>query len=615
MSEPTYKVEQHEGGRLFHLRNDVKLLCKRSGSGQQVQVELWRDPVILPPDIGNLFSSSFRTKVLSNSVPALFYGLGQGEKKTCAAQLKKDLDAIAVLLNTPTSGGQTMHAAMGDDHGQSVTERLVRYARKGATFFHTPDRVPYAAVKVKGHIEHYRIGSRDFSDWVEQEYWSGETKRLADMAPKSPLQAAPGGEALPDVVRDRDLSDAIRTLRGLAIFGSPEHEVYRRVAGHKGAVYIDLCDEEWRLIEVKEQGWRVIQGHEAPVRFSRTAGMLPLPVPVEGGSLEDLRELLHLGEGDDRLRNWHLIAAWLVQALSPDGAYGILTLTGAQGSAKSDTQYVLRSLVDPNVAMIRYKPREERDLFIAASNGWTISLDNMSRVPEWLSNSLCNIATLGSFGIRRNYSDDEEVLFRARRPIVVNGIGDILTYPDLLDRAAIVRLPPLEGTGKRKTDEEVFDQAEEIAPGVLGALLDCLSHYLKVKRDIPNPDVRMTAYAKVGIAVGQKLEWGKKAFMKSYQESRNEANAVVLDAHPVAGVLVDFLEEYPAENPWESTARELLDALNSRAGELRNADEWPPNGAKLGKQLDALKTDLSRVGVKFKRKTVDGTLLFDLWKE
>jgi hypothetical protein len=150
MSEPTYKVEQHEGGRLFHLRNDVKLLCKRSGSGQQVQVELWRDPVILPPDIGNLFSSSFRTKVLSNSVPALFDGLGQGEKKTCAAQLKKDLDAIAVLLNTPTSGGQTMHAAMGDDHGQSVTERLVRYARKGATFFHTPTASPMLRSRSRG---------------------------------------------------------------------------------------------------------------------------------------------------------------------------------------------------------------------------------------------------------------------------------------------------------------------------------------------------------------------------------------------------------------------------------------------------------------------------------
>jgi putative DNA primase/helicase len=110
--------------------------------------------------------------------------------------------------------------------------------------------------------------------------------------------------------------------------------------------------------------------------------MLSLTEPVEGGSLEDLRNLLHLGADEDEERNWRLIAAWLVQALSPDGAYGILTLTGAQGSAKSDTQYVLRSLVDPNVAMIRYKPKEERDLFISASNGWTISLDNMSKVPE-----------------------------------------------------------------------------------------------------------------------------------------------------------------------------------------------------------------------------------------
>src|SRR5688572_27216688 len=107
------------------------MLCKRpTNAAQQVQVELWRDPVVLPPDTGNLFSSSFRKKILANSVPALFGGLAAEEKKTCAEHLKQDLDAIAVLLNTPTSGGQTMHAMLAATADKSVTERLVRYGRK-----------------------------------------------------------------------------------------------------------------------------------------------------------------------------------------------------------------------------------------------------------------------------------------------------------------------------------------------------------------------------------------------------------------------------------------------------------------------------------------------------
>jgi hypothetical protein len=620
MSEDwTLKVEEMEGGRLFHLHNDCKLLVKWE-SEKRLQVELWRSDAMIPPDVGSLYMSSFRKKLVRDAAPVLFAHEVEEDRPQLKETLLADLGLVARALNAPTKSGQTLHALLGASasaESKTVTERLVRYARKGAKFFHTPERVAYAAVKVKKHTEHYRIGSKDFSDWVEQEYWSREVKRLADQqAARGAMQiVTPDDDPLPDVVRERDLSDALRLLRGVAVFRSPEHEVYRRVAPYKGAVYLDLCDEDWRVVEVDRDGWRVISGDQAPVKFTRTAGMLPLREPNAGGSLEDLRDLLHLGDGDDEKRNWRLICGWLVQALSPDGAYGILTLTGAQGSAKSDTQYVLRSLVDPNVAMIRYKPKEERDLFIAASNGWTISLDNMSKVPEWLSNALCNIATLGSFGIRRNYSDDEEVLFKARRPIILNGIGDILTYPDLLDRAAIVRLPPLEGTNKRLTDEEVFARAEEIAPGVFGALLDCLSHYLKVKNDIENPDVRMVSYAKVGFAVEQALDWGEGAFMGSYQESRNEANAVVLESYPVAAVIIEFVEDYPEDDKWESTGQELLDALAARAGDsLRMADKWPRRANELGQQLSDLKTDLARVGVRFRRKTVRGTQLIELWK-
>ena len=36
-----------------------------------------------------------------------------------------------------------------------------------------------------------------------------------------------------------------------------------------------------------------------------------------------------------------------------------------------------RSLVDPNTATLRSFPREDRDLFIAASNGWIVGYDNV----------------------------------------------------------------------------------------------------------------------------------------------------------------------------------------------------------------------------------------------
>ena len=41
-------------------------------------------------------------------------------------------------------------------------------------------------------------------------------------------------------------------------------------------------------------GWRVVQ--RPPVRFVRTPGTLPLPVPEKGGSIETLRSLVNVAD-------------------------------------------------------------------------------------------------------------------------------------------------------------------------------------------------------------------------------------------------------------------------------------------------------------------------------
>ena len=72
---------------------------------------------------------------------------------------------------------------------------------------------------------------------------------------------------------------------------------------------------------------------------------------------------------------------------------------------------VLRRLIDPNEAELRSEPRNERDLVIAANNGWVIGHDNLSCVKQWLSDALCRIATGGAFGTRELYTDLDEILF------------------------------------------------------------------------------------------------------------------------------------------------------------------------------------------------------------
>ena len=61
----------------------------------------------------------------------------------------------------------------------------------------------------------------------------------------------------------------------------------------------------------------------------------------------------------------------------------MLVILGEQGAPSPRVQRVLRALIDPNTAPLRPLPRDERDLMIAASNGWCLAFDNLSHSQDW----------------------------------------------------------------------------------------------------------------------------------------------------------------------------------------------------------------------------------------
>jgi hypothetical protein len=111
--------------------------------------------------------------------------------------------------------------------------------------------------------------------------------------------------------------------------------------------------------------------------------MQPLPVPKSGGTVRTLKSFLNVKSDEDFV----LAVAWLLAAFRDRGPYPVLAVAGEQGSAKSTFSAILRSLVDPNIAPLRALPREDRHLFIAATNGHLLAFDNV--IPIALSFDLC----------------------------------------------------------------------------------------------------------------------------------------------------------------------------------------------------------------------------------
>jgi len=215
----------------------------------------------------------------------------------------------------------------------------------------------------------------------------------------------------------------------------------------------------------------------APSRSDPTDGASSarlLPVPQGGGSIEELASFLNLPSRNDFV----LVVAWLLATLRTGGPYPALAISGEQGSAKTVLSKLLKDLVDPNVAPVRSLAREERDLVIAASNSHVLAFDNLSGLSHGLSDAFCRLATGASFGLRQLYTDADEVLFQAARPIILNGIDDVIGRSDLADRALFPTLPPIADR-RRRVERQLWREFEVARPRILASLLDAAAHGLR----------------------------------------------------------------------------------------------------------------------------------------
>jgi hypothetical protein len=462
-----------------------------------------------------------------------------------------------------------------DDAGEDPSQAtmLVQLANEaGVELFHNAVGDGFVSVQVGGHRETWPVRSRAMRSWLIKLYFDF-------------TRAAPNSEAI---------QAALNVLGAEAQFEGPELPVYLRVGEHDGWLYVDLCDRDWRAVEISPDGWRLIT--HAPIRFRRTAGMFPLPPPEPGGSIEELRPFLNVRAKTDgpEDRRYILAVAWLLAALRPSGPYPVLGLSGDHGAAKTFFGRVLRMLVDPNFAALRSLPRETRDLFIAANNGHVAAFDNVSGLPDWLSDGLCRLATGGGFATRMLHTDGDEVLFDAVRPIILNGIEDFIIQPDLADRTLFLTLEEIPDN-QRRPESELWAAFEVKRPRILGALLDAIVRGLKM---LPNTKLarlpRMADFA-LWICACEGALWKPGTFMAAYDDNRAAAVETVLEADAVGTAVLSLMSNRSA---WEGTATDLLAALCGETTDaVQRLRKWPKDGRALSGRLRRATPGLRKLGV------------------
>jgi len=484
------------------------------------------------------------------------------------ALLGQAVEAERKRLEEETARAEVETGSEKRQERRSAIDRLIEYARADFELFHTPEGTAYLRT-TDGLC--YRLASAQGRSLLARAFYAREGKGASSSA----------------------ISEALPTLEAVARFDGPCHPVSVRVAREGDRIYLDLGDETARAAEIDAEGWRLRPIAELPVRFGRPPGTRPLPEPVRGGDWNVLRELLNT----DRA-GFILATAWLVGTLAVLPAYPVLVLTGPQGSGKSTACRLLASLIDPRQAPLNAAPRELRDLAIYAQNAYVVVLDNVSSLPVWLSDGLCRLATGSGFRTRRLYTDSDEVVFEAVRPIVANGIPDFVRQADLADRTLPVRLA-LMPPERRRTAEEVEAAFREAAHGLLGLLLDAVSTGLRRKAEVqPASLPRMADFATFVLAAAPALPFTEAEFLEAYGAGQAELAASLLE-DSFAEALLAFAE---AVGCWEGTASDLLEAMLQRFQHEKAPRGWPKTAQSVGSTLARLEPVMLQVGVKLERR-------------
>jgi hypothetical protein len=449
---------------------------------------------------------------------------------------------------------------------QSKAARLIRLALdQGVEFFHDPTQRGWVSLHCDSHWENHPIRSRAFTLFLSRLYFrdTGET---------------PGTQAV---------RAALEQFEAVALFDGEGCPVHLRVAEHDGRLYLDLCDDGWRAVEIDPQGWHVVD--RPLVKFYRSRGSQPLPEPRPGGSLEELRSFLNV---DDHA--WTLIRGFLVATLRSDVPCPVLVVKGDQGAGKSTACRAISRLIDPRTSALRGAPHNVRDLVAAARNSWLVCFDNLSHLPEELADAACRLATGGGFGGRELYSDHEEAVFDATRPLVFNAIPDLgAARPDFLDRALIVELQGIR-PGVRRDERCLWREFDEARPRILGKLLDALVAGLRRLPELKLDRLpRMADFAAWVTACEQGLGVASGAFLEAYERSRADAQSLALEVSPLYQPITAL-----SGTGFCGTTAELLAQLNRLVSDntLRSR-RWPKAPNALSNALRRMATNLRQDGI------------------
>lgn len=463
---------------------------------------------------------------------------------------------------------------------ETQAETIIRLVEeKGAVLFHDTAKDPFAAMTIDGHRKIWAIDSADFSTFLNGLYYTTEKKP----------------------VKKESLSQAKEVLKSKAIY---ENEIdvplETRVAKCDDAIWYDLVNDKWEAVKITTDGWELMDN--PPILFRRFRHQNSQVHPSAEGDIKRILKYINLQE------NHTLFLCWLVCCFVPNIPHAMPIFFGEKGAAKTTACTLLKKLIDPSTLETLTIQRNPRSLAVNLQQHWFLPFDNVSRIDEETSDTLCRAITGGGIQQRKLFTDSDDYIFTFQKCLALNGINNVANRPDLLDRAILIELCRIKESDRRELTELMADFENDL-PYILGGIFDILSKAMRIYPTVKLEKLpRMADFARWGYAVGEALGGLGNEFLEQYNSNQNKRNIEVLNTDIVATLVVAFMKD---KSEWSGLISELYNQLSEMApqyGINSKGKVFPPAPNVLSRRLNGLKSNLEQASITFRTtSTASGT--------
>jgi len=417
------------------------------------------------------------------------------------------------------------------------------------------------------------LESKRFKAWISYQLYLAEGK-------------APSEEAL---------KGAINVMKAQTYI-KDKIELFNRVAKKDGAFWFDLGNG--KAVRTTACGWDVVP---APILFRRYGHQLPQVEPRKNGDPDRVFEFLNIRE-DHRL----LFIVYLISIFVLDMNHPILSVFGTQGAGKTFMLKIMKALCDPSYISVLIGTTDRRELVQMAVHNYVVPFDNMGSLPGWLSDLLSQAITGTGHMKRALFTDDDDVNYQVKGVFMVNGITQLISKPDLMDRALVIELERITST-KCRGETELWEAFQKAKPEILGGIFDILSKAMALYPTIKlQQHPRMADFTAWGNVIAEAYRGAGEDFLRDYAINRGVQNEEILQNNTLAQAVIRKMNQSPI---WETTIGEAFlemknlfypDEGSRRTPIPRDDTTFPKTSKSLRRFLARIRTTLQDNGIEYK---------------